>query len=177
MCIRDRLLNAEVGDIAELSGSTSFDPDGIITDYLWKIESETGVLEDISGEYTVYEFTKAGNYIVELTITDDKCAKANSDTTTIFVTLKKTTITNSEEEDNNLVLLGGGIAGTLALIGVIGIKYFRNEDEEEDFFDFEEMGPTNLTCPSCSGLITINTDQRPIQVACPMCQSQFIIRE
>ena len=72
------------------------------------------------------------------------------------------------------------IGGTIAVIGiigaVIGMKYFRTE-EEEDFFDFEEMGPTNLSCPTCSGLITINTDQRPIQVACPMCQSQFIIRE
>ena len=171
------LLNAEVGDIAELSGSTSFDPDGIITDYLWKIETEIGVIEEINGEYAVYEFTKTGNYIVELTVTDDKGTTAKSETTTIFVTSKKTTTTTSEEEDNNLVLLGGGIAGTLAVIGVIGLKYFRNEDEEEDFFDFEDIGPTNLTCPSCSGLITINTDQRPIQVACPMCQSQFIIRE
>ena len=39
------------------------------------------------------------------------------------------------------------------------------------------IGPTTLSCPSCSGQITINTEQRPIQVGCPMCQSQFIIRE
>lgn len=67
--------------------------------------------------------------------------------------------------------------GILALGAVVGLKYFRNEDEEEDFFDFDDVGPTTLTCPSCSGQITITTDQRPIQVGCPMCQSQFIIRE
>ena len=105
----------------------------MLTDYLWKIETEIGV-EEINGEYAVYEFTKAGNYIVELTITDDKGTIAKSETTTIFVTSKKTAATTSEEEDNNLVLFGGGIAGTLALLGVIGLKYFRNEDEEEDFF-------------------------------------------
>ena len=37
------LLNAEVGDIAEFSGSTSFDSDGIITTYLWIIENENGI--------------------------------------------------------------------------------------------------------------------------------------
>ena len=82
----------------------------------------------------------------------------------------------------NITTFGGMITADSpaiiqALGAIVGMKYFRNEDEEEDFFDFEEMGPTNLTCPSCSGLITITTDQRPIQVGCPMCQSQFIIRE
>ena len=82
-----------------------------------------------------------------------------------------------DEEEEIPLLIGGSVAGILALGAVVGLKYFRNEDEEEDFFDFEDLGPTTLTCPSCSGLITITTDQRPIQVGCPMCQSQFIIRE
>ena len=171
------LLNAEVGDMAELSGSTSFDPDGIITTYLWIIENDNGVSREMNGEYAVYEFAESGNYLVELTVVDDKGGIAKSEITTIFVTSKKTTTTKSNEEDANIIVIGGAIAGILAIGAVVGLKYFRNEDEEEDFFDFEDIGPTNLTCPSCSGLITINTDQRPIQVGCPMCQSQFIIRE
>ena len=38
-------------------------------------------------------------------------------------------------------------------------------------------GPLELNCPTCNGLISITTTQRPIQVGCPMCQSQFVIRE
>jgi len=59
---------------------------------------------------------------------------------------------------------------------VLGLRYFKGE-EEDDFFDFEDTGPLNLACPSCGGMIGITTEQRPIQVACPMCQSQFVIRE
>ena len=83
---------------------------------------------------------------------------------------------NNEEVGSNVLIIGG----TLAVIGVIGaavgMKYFKTE-EDDDFFDFEEMGPTNLSCPNCSGTITITTDQRPIRVGCPMCQAQFDIRE
>ena len=83
---------------------------------------------------------------------------------------------SDNDEESNAILIGG----TLAIIGaagaVIGLKYFRTE-EDDDFFDFEDMGPTNLSCPTCSGIITINTEQRPIQVACPICQGQFVINE
>ena len=100
--------------------------------------------------------------------------------TTIIVE-EKSLVTNTggggSDEGSNTLLIGGSIAGILELGAVVGLKYFRSEEEEEDFFDFEDVGPTTLTCPSCSGPITITTDQRPIQVGCPMCQSQFIIRE
>jgi uncharacterized membrane protein len=88
-------------------------------------------------------------------------------------------VTNSGGKDNgdsNTLVIGGAVA-TIGIIGaVIGLRYFRSE-EEDDFFEFENTGPVNLSCPNCSGLITINTDQRPIQVGCPMCQAQFVIRE
>jgi len=52
-------------------------------------------------------------------------------------------------------------------------------DEFDDMFEEETVvpGPLELECPSCGGLISITTTQRPIQVGCPMCQSQFVIRE
>ena len=52
-------------------------------------------------------------------------------------------------------------------------------DEFDDMFEEETVvpGPLELQCPSCGGLISITTTQRPIQVGCPMCQSQFVIRE
>ena len=52
-------------------------------------------------------------------------------------------------------------------------------DEFEEMFEEESVvpGPLELQCPSCGGLISVTTTQRPIQVGCPMCQSQFVIRE
>ena len=125
-----------------------------------------------------YIFEKEGNYEVALTVIDNDGGSSKSGTWFIFVTAKTNTGGGgSDDEGGNTLLIGGSIAGILALGAVVGLKYFRNEDEEEDFFDFDDVGPTTLTCPSCSGQITITTDQRPIQVGCPMCQSQFIIRE
>ena len=75
---------------------------------------------------------------------------------------------------------GGGAAVVLGLLGLVGLRYFRSEEEDDWGESWEETatpGPVNLQCPNCSGLITITTDQRPIQVGCPMCQAQFVIRE
>ena len=125
-----------------------------------------------------YNFDNEGNYELILTVVDNDGGSSTSGKLFIFVTAKTNTGGGgNDDEGSNTLLIGGSIAGILALGAVVGLKYFRSEDEEEDFFDFEDVGPTTLTCPSCSGLITITTDQRPIQVGCPMCQSQFIIRE
>ena len=52
---------------------------------------------------------------------------------------------------------------------------------EDSGFDeeFEDVipGPIELQCPSCGGLISITTTQRPIQIGCPICASQFVLRE
>ena len=124
----------------------------------------------------VYKFDIEGSYELTLTVVDNDGGSSTSGTWFIFVTTTTNT-GGSEDEGSNTLLIGGTIASILALGAVVGMKYFRNEDDEEDFFDFEDTGPTTLSCPSCSGQITINTEQRPIQVGCPMCQSQFIIRE
>ena len=116
--------------------------------------------------------------LATLTVVDNDGGSSTSGKLFIFVTAKTNTGGGgNDDEGSNILLIGGSVAGILALGAVVGLKYFRNEEEDEDFFDFEDLGPTTLTCPSCSGLITITTDQRPIQVGCPMCQSQFIIRE
>jgi len=175
--INEQFINLEEGDIVSFSSSSSYDTDGNIVSFTWTI-NEGMNSEEINQENLNYKFDNEGNYELTLTVVDDDGGSSTSGVWFIFVTAKTNTGSGgSKEEGSNTLLIGGGLAVILALGSGVGLKYFRNEDEEEDFFDFEEMGPTNLTCPSCSGLITINTEQRPIQVGCPMCQSQFIIRE
>ncbi|MEO2179781.1 MAG: hypothetical protein ABGW86_00690, partial [Candidatus Poseidoniia archaeon] len=119
-----------------------------------------------------------GDYEVALVVMDNDGATSLS-AIFISVTAKTNTGGGSNDEGSNTLLYGGGAAVVLGLLGVVGLRYFRSE-EEDDWGSWEETatpGPVNLSCPNCSGLITITTDQRPIQVGCPMCQTQFVIRE
>ena len=175
--VNGQFLNLEQGDIASFSSLSSYDNDGNIASFTWTLNN--GIDSEIDKQENLnYKFDIEGNYELSLTVVDNNGGSSTSEIWFIFVTAKTNTGGGgSDDEGSNTLLIGGSVAGILALGAVVGLKYFRNEEEEEDFFDFEDVGPTTLTCPTCSGLITITTDQRPIQVGCPMCQSQFIIRE
>ena len=79
------------------------------------------------------------------------------------------------------MLIGGAALGVIALFaGARALSSMRGgSDEFDNMFEEETAvsGPLELQCPSCGGLISVTTTQRPIQVGCPMCQSQFVLRE
>ena len=164
-------------DKITFNAEESYDLDGTITKYEWTIlrisDNSEIVRTQVDFDYT---FDKDGTYSITLIVTDDS-QDSHTWQGSIIVEQKSLVNGNDNEEDGSNVILIGGTLAMIGIVGaVIGMKYFRSE-EDDDFFNFEEMGPINLSCPTCSGLITINTDQRPIQVACPMCQSQFVIKE
>ena len=78
------------------------------------------------------------------------------------------------------MLIGGAAVGVIALAGLgMGLRKMSGGGEEwgEDWEETVTPGPLELNSPTCNGLISITTTQRPIQVGCPMCQSQFVLRE
>ena len=166
--------SVETGDTVSFSGDNSYDSDGSIVKYEWIILGDNGEIK-FNQENFNYIFNEEGTYGITLTVTDDKDDMSSWEGN-VIVSEKEILASGGDNEESNLLLYGGGTAVILGLLGVIGLRYFRS-DEEDDFFDFEDAGPVNLACPSCGGVIAITTDQRPIQVECPMCQSQFVIRE
>lgn len=60
-----------------LHGENSYDPDGVISNYQWKIINSTGaVLSQANTPKPIFTATSTGTYIVELTVTDNMQAQA-----------------------------------------------------------------------------------------------------
>jgi len=76
---------AQVGDLIFFLGTKSSDPDGIITDYTWKLGSEivkTG--KTVNHIYTNMSDCTAGVCTIELTVTDNKGDNATTTSTLIL---------------------------------------------------------------------------------------------
>ena len=183
----DVLKGAKTGDEITYSGAESIDPDGDDTKltYSWRILDSQANQIDLLGDKEKRVFIKIynepGTYTAILTVTDERFGE---DTWQITVTVSIGDDYGDGGEDGegyeNTMLLA--VAGAIAAIGIIGglvgnkLGIFGGNDSEDIFEDFTP-GPLELNCPTCNGLISITTAQRPIQVGCPMCQSQFVIRE
>lgn len=67
------------GEEVRFDGSFSSDPDGSVADYTWTIDGET-----LTGTSVTHSFPNAGEYEVELSVTDDEGA-TGTDTATVTV--------------------------------------------------------------------------------------------
>lgn len=77
---------AMIGESISLDGTGSSDPDGTVVSYAWKVDD---FLINTNAT-TSYTFTTAGDFLVELTVTDDDEATNTADTTV--------TVSEPEEE-------------------------------------------------------------------------------
>ncbi|RJS82122.1 PKD domain-containing protein [Methanophagales archaeon] len=75
--------NPVVNETIAFNASSSYDPDGNITDYEWNFGD--GNITNTTDPIITHTYVSAGNYIVNLTITDDDGA-TDTDTTTLTIT-------------------------------------------------------------------------------------------
>jgi len=176
---------AKTGDVITYSGSESTDPDGddSLLTYEWRLISPSGgninLLDDKYSETFEKIYNEPGTYTAILTVTDER---GGYNTWQVDVIVTKSDSGSGSGAGgtgySTTVLIGGAV---LAVAGLVGAAMaFRNMGGEDGFDEgFEDItpGPIELQCPSCGGLISITTAQRPIQIGCPICASQFVLRE
>ena len=183
----DRVDYAKTGDQVTYTATESTDPDGddSALTYSWRILDSRGSEINLLGDKTMKSFKRTynepGTYTAILTVTD---VRGGVSTWQAVVIVTAGAGYGAEVEEGGIstnMLIGGAALGVLALFGgARALSSMRGGgDEFDDMFEEETVvpGPLELQCPSCGGLISITTTQRPIQVGCPMCQSQFVIRE
>jgi len=177
---------AKTGDEITYSGADSFDPDGDDSnlEYSWKIVNSQGSNINLLGDKTKKTFQRTynepGTYTAILTVTDERGGIGTWQVDVIVSRSGGYDNLNDEEEGlSNTMIAGIAGIGVAVLAGLaIGLRKMGGDgDGFDEMFEDVAVGPLELNCPTCNGLISITTAQRPIQVGCPMCQSQFVLRE
>jgi hypothetical protein len=167
------------------SAAESSDPDGddSLMTYEWRlIDSRGGNINLLGDKYEkTFErtYNEPGTYTAILTVTDERDGYSTWQVDVIVTKSDDTTSTGGGDEGYDTITLFG--AAFVAIAGLVGgalaLNRMRGGDDLDDMFEDVIPGPMELQCPSCGGLISITTTQRPIQVGCPICASQFVLRE
>ena len=173
---------AKTGDVITYSAAESSDPDGddALMTYEWRLINSRGENINLLGDKyaKVFErtYNEPGTYTAILTVTDERGGYSTWQVD-VIVTKSDTTTTGNGDSGYSTVTLFG--AAFIAIAGLVGgaIALNRMRGGDDDIFEDVIPGPMELQCPSCGGLISITTTQRPIQVGCPICASQFVLRE
>ena len=173
---------AKTGDVITYSAAESSDPDGddALMTYEWRLINSRGENINLLGDKyaKVFErtYNEPGTYTAILTVTDERGGYSTWQVD-VIVTKSDTTPTGGGDEGYDTITLFG--AAFVAIAGLVGgaIALNRMRGGGDDMFEDVVPGPMELQCPSCGGLISITTTQRPIQVGCPICASQFVLRE
>ena len=176
---------AKTGDVITYSAAESYDPDGddALMTYEWRlIDSRGGNINLLGDKYEkTFErtYNEPGTYTAILTVTDERGGYSTWQVDVIVTKSDTTSTTGGGDEGYDTITLFG--AAFIAIAGLVGgaiaLNRMRGGDDLDDMFEDVIPGPMELQCPSCGGLISITTTQRPIQVGCPICASQFVLRE
>jgi hypothetical protein len=176
---------AKTGDVVTFSADESSDPDGDDTmmTYEWRLRGPRGgdipLLGNKYAKTFEMTFNEPGTYTAILLVTDERGGYSDWGVDVIVTKSGGTTSTGDGDEGyDTITLFGAAFVAIAGLVGgAIALNRMRGGDDFDDMFEDVMPGPMELQCPSCGGLISITTSQRPIQVGCPICASQFVLRE
>ena len=186
---------AKTGDTVTFTADGSSDPDGDDTmmTYQWRLRDPRGTDIALQGNKYAktfeYTFNEPGTYTAILSVYDERydgfggasSGGGYADTQVDVIVTKSggTTSTGGGDEGyDTITLFGAAFVAIAGLVGgAIALNRMRGGEDFDDMFEDVLPGPLELQCPSCGGLISIATTQRPIQVGCPSCASQFVLRE
>ena len=175
---------AKTGDVVTYSADESYDPDGddTLLTYEWRlIDSRGGNINLLGDKYEkTFEktYNEPGTYTAILTVTDERGGYSNWQVDVIVTRSDSTTTGNGDSGYSTVTLFGAAFIAIAGLVGgAIALNRMRGGGDPDDMFEDVIPSPMELQCPSCGGLISITTAQRPIQIGCPICASQFVIRE
>jgi len=182
----DVIKSGKTGDTVAFSADGSTDPDGddTLLEYQWRLIGPSGADISLLGDKYSKTFERTlnepGQYIAILTVID---SRGGEDTHNVDVSISDSGGTGRGDESevegySTTVLIGGALMGVGGLIGgAIALRRMGGDSDFDEDFEDVTPGPIELQCPSCGGLISITTAQRPIQIGCPICASQFVLRE
>ena len=175
---------AKTGDVVTYSADESYDPDGddTLLTYEWRlIDSRGGNINLLGDKYEkTFEkiYNEPGTYTAILTVTDERGGYSNWQVDVIVTKSDSTTTGNGDSGYSTVTLFGAAFIAIAGLVGgAIALNRMRGGGDPDDMFEDVIPNPMELQCPSCGGLISIMTTQRPNQVGCPICASQFVLRE
>mgnify|MGYP000568975174 FL=1 len=175
---------AKTGDVVTYSADESYDPDGddTLLTYEWRLIDSRGGNINLLGDKNEKTFEKIynepGTYTAILTVTDERGGYSNWQVDVIVTKSDSTTTGNGDSGYSTVTLFGAAFIAIAGLVGgAIALNRMRGGGDPDDMFEDVIPSPMELQCPSCGGLISITTAQRPIQIGCPICASQFVIRE
>ena len=175
---------AKTGDVVTYSADESYDPDGddTLLTYEWRlIDSRGGNINLLGDKYEkTFEktYNEPGTYTAILMVTDERGGYSNWQVDVIVTKSDSTTTGNGDSGYSTVTLFGAAFIAIAGLVGgAIALNRMRGGGDPDDMFEDVIPSPMELQCPSCGGLISITTAQRPIQIGCPICASQFVIRE
>jgi len=119
-----------------ISGSRSYDEDGIITHYAWTFNDENNEkIDSRTGETISYQFDKPGKYKIELIVKDDENSKAYNETyVTVLPEIEKKDLGIKE----NMQLIHKNLV-TKQILSEVHQRVIKLEDDHEINFDDDKI--------------------------------------
>ena len=177
---------AKTGDKVTYTADDSYDPDGddTLLTYEWRIMDSRGQKVDLPYKTSkTFEivYVLPGTYTAIVTVTDERGGTHTWQVDVVVSDSGGDNVVQGGDDDtySTATLIGAAAVAIAGLVGgAMALNRMRGGAEEfEDMFEDVTPSAMELQCPTCGGLISITSLQRPIQVGCPMCNAQFVLRE